>query len=131
MAWIDPGELERSWHPAFYAPEYLELDRRLADAPSRYATLGSLVEIETPARSAGAPEGGQWIVRLRRQGLEVEERGDTPPAGPMVVLPREAIVVARHFGTNAPSTYWDEALFPGGGLTSVGMIVLCPRNAEA
>jgi hypothetical protein len=130
MSWVNPGDLARSWHPAFYAPEYLELDRRLADAPFRYAPLGMLVQIESPARQADAP-GSRWIVRLRRQGLEVEELGDAAPVGPTVTLPREAIVVASHFGTNAPSTYWDEALFPGGGLTSAGMIVLRSRNAES
>jgi signal transduction histidine kinase len=132
IAWINPGELERSWHPAFYAPEYLALDRQLAGASSRYATLGTLVQIESPARQADAPDPGRpWIVRLRRQGLEIEERGEASPTGPLVTLPHEAIVVASHFSTSAPATYWDETLFPGGGLTSLGTIVLRPRDAES
>jgi signal transduction histidine kinase len=130
MTWIDPGDLERSWHPAFHAPEYRELERRLADW-HQYVPLGTLVQLTKPARSEEKSDlTARWLVRLRRGGLEVEEIGDGPPPGPMVPLPPEAIVIASHFGTTVPLTHWDETLFPGGGLAQLGMIVLRPRGAE-
>ncbi len=130
--WIRPGELDRSWHPAFYAPEYRELDRRLADAPHQLATLGSLVHLARPARQH-EPSGpnGRWLVRLRRGDLEVEELDENHATGPLIVLPPEAIVIASHFVTTLPLTHWDESLFPGGGVTQPGMIVLRPHGDES
>ena len=132
MTWIHPGELDRSWHPAFYAPEYRELDRRLVDASPQFVSLGSLVQIEKPAKKDQEPRpSGRWIVRSGRGGLEVEEVGDDQPSGPLVSLPHEAIIIASHFSTHVRLTHWDESLFPGGGLTQLGMIVLRPRGTES
>ncbi|OJH38244.1 ATP-binding protein [Cystobacter ferrugineus] len=131
ITWIDPVDFERNWHPAFHAPEYRELDRRLQDH-QQYAPLGTLVQLTKPARSDDKADlTGRWLVRLRRGGLEVEELGEEPPPGPLVPLPPEAIVIASHFSASVPLTHWDETLFPGGGLTQLGMIVLRPRGSES
>lgn len=130
-AWIDPGALSRSWHPGFYAPEYQELDRWLDDA-NRYATLGTLVRITSASSTEYKGNAtGRWLIRLRGGGLEIEEIGDEPVPAPVVPLPPEAIVIASHFAATVPLTHWDETIFPGGGLTQLGMIVLQPRGAES
>ena len=130
--WIDPRELERSWHPAFYTPEYRELDCRLADTSRQLVPLGVLVELEKSARLGEQPaSGGRWVMRLRRGGLEIEEVGDGHSPGPLVRLPHEAIVIATQFSEAVPLTHWDESLFPGGGLAPLGMVVLRPRGNES
>lgn len=128
MTWIDPGDLDRSWHPAFHAPEYRELDRQLEDR-RQYATLGTLVQLTKPSRPDDeVNQTGRWLVR---GGLEIVKLGEGPPPGPLVPLPSQAIVIPSHFSTTVQPTHWDETLFPGGGLTQLGMIVLLPRGAES
>lgn len=131
ITWIDPSDLARSWHPAFYSPEYRDLEQWL-EGPHQYATLGTLVRITKPFRPEDKSEQtGRWLLHLRGAGLEIEELGDESPPGPLVPLPAEAIVIASHFGANVPVAHWDETLFPGGGLTQLGMIVLHPRGSES
>ncbi len=135
--WQPPNSIERSWHPQFYAPEFLELEQSIERHSKQYKKLGDLVRIvpvqkynwelhkniKWAAIHSGIkevnehPEGDQYFAMKRE----------------IIIFPSEAIILrvkpAYHPGRDS-IFYWNEDLYQGGGASARINTVLQPAGNE-
>lgn len=129
-SWVDPARLVARWDPAYFSPEYEEVDRELLSHSHAYRTLADLVTVLGPARPFAESEfAPTWVACFRQGSLSFEKISSYTP-GTLIPLPAEAIVISRTFSDRAQVAYWDQTIYPGGGAATSAMIALVALKKE-
>jgi signal transduction histidine kinase len=127
--WLPARRLESSWHPSVFAPQFLGLDETLESSDRDFIPLANFVEaISERARDLSSL---RWRAAVRSGRTVIQERAAFP-AGTQegVLLPSEAIAVAKQWVGADGIRYWHHELFPGGGTAREGVWVLKGRDSD-
>ncbi|MBF0224723.1 MAG: HAMP domain-containing histidine kinase [Desulfobacterales bacterium] len=130
--WIEYDNLEKCWHPNYFAPEYIDIDRIVDSQSDNFCKLRDLIEVVIRTYSLNHPkETAHCVIRLQGGFLEYYENNDFALKEPVFFLPTEAIILNRLVTPQLQVCYWDETMFPGKGITSDDLIVLKSQGTES
>jgi hypothetical protein len=121
FSWQDPIQLERSWLPCFFSPEFIELDERISTNSSDYISLGDVVVLGQATKTdLKIFENIDWVVGA--DGIKgIKERTDQieklSNKGRSSILTKESILVHRFPRFESPRIYyWNKDIFPETGI---------------
>ena len=128
--WIAGEALEKSWLPAYFAPEFKELDDLPKKSGDEYVLLDKLVRLHQAIPSKTATAKADWLI-VDRKGTMVTELFHGELGGETVqVVPNDSLVISPFFSDRLSVCYWEEEIFRGRAVTSARNIVLVPAGSR-
>lgn len=130
-SWIPAASMRDNWHPAYYAPQFRELEAILSERRADLVPLSVYLE-PVPANTASQSkmDRGGWVIRCTAQMAEATLSDDAEHPEVPLLVPDQGLVVCRFRGkTGQPSFYWDRSVFRGQAVTQATNLVFRARTA--
>ncbi len=135
-SWQKPTQLERSWFPGFFSPEFIELDELLSTNSSDYIVLSDVVflgqatnvdrEFIQNADWIACPDG---IKEIKNRTDQVEKLINK---GRAILLDNEAIIIHKFSRFESPRIYyWSKELFPEIGIVDPEYFLVLQQKDES